>query len=103
MDSRDKGLVSFRGKPMVAHVIERLAPKVILCLGSGAGAVVREWLGAHREVGQFVEKNDRRWVSRTYKSARGQRVVVATHPSRVDWVNPAADPSPLVAAALHDA
>jgi len=28
MDSRDKGLVPFRGKPMVAHVIERLAPQV---------------------------------------------------------------------------
>ena len=28
MDSRDKGLVPFRGRPMVAHVIERLAPQV---------------------------------------------------------------------------
>lgn len=28
MDSRDKGLVAFRGKAMVAHVIERLAPQV---------------------------------------------------------------------------
>ena len=28
MDSRDKGLVTFRGMPMVAHVIERLAPQV---------------------------------------------------------------------------
>lgn len=28
MDSRDKGLVTFRGRPMVAHVIERLAPQV---------------------------------------------------------------------------
>ena len=28
MDSRDKGLVAFRGKPMVAHVIERLGPQV---------------------------------------------------------------------------
>ena len=28
MDSRDKGLVSFRGKPMVSHVIARLAPQV---------------------------------------------------------------------------
>ncbi len=28
MESRDKGLVEFRGKPMVAHVIERLAPQV---------------------------------------------------------------------------
>ena len=28
MDSRDKGLIAFRGKPMVAHVIERLAPQV---------------------------------------------------------------------------
>ena len=28
MDSQDKGLVEFRGKPMVSHVIERLAPQV---------------------------------------------------------------------------
>ncbi len=28
MESRDKGLVEFRGKPMLAHVIERLAPQV---------------------------------------------------------------------------
>jgi molybdenum cofactor guanylyltransferase len=28
MDSRDKGLVEFRGKPMVQHAIERLAPQV---------------------------------------------------------------------------
>ena len=32
MDSRDKGLVAFRGKPMVAHVIERLAPQVALMM-----------------------------------------------------------------------
>jgi molybdenum cofactor guanylyltransferase len=28
MDSRDKGLVPFRGKPMVQHAIDRLAPQV---------------------------------------------------------------------------
>jgi molybdenum cofactor guanylyltransferase len=28
MDSRDKGLVPFRGKPMVQHAIERLAPQI---------------------------------------------------------------------------
>ncbi|MFN3630349.1 MAG: molybdenum cofactor guanylyltransferase MobA [Casimicrobiaceae bacterium] len=28
MDSRDKGLVDFRGRPMVAHVIDRLRPQV---------------------------------------------------------------------------
>ena len=28
MESRDKGLVEFRGMPMVAHVAERLAPQV---------------------------------------------------------------------------
>lgn len=89
--------------PFHQHVIERLAPKVVLCLGSGAGAIVRQRLGAHREVSKFVERNDRRWVSRSYEANRGQRVVVVTHPSRVDWLNPAADPSPLVAAALHDA
>ena len=28
MDSRDKGIVEFRGKPLVAHVVDRLAPQV---------------------------------------------------------------------------
>jgi molybdenum cofactor guanylyltransferase len=28
MDSRDKGLVAFKGEPMVAHAITRLAPQV---------------------------------------------------------------------------
>lgn len=28
MDARDKGLVRFRGRPMVAHVIDRLRPQV---------------------------------------------------------------------------
>lgn len=28
MEARDKGLVSFRGRPMVAHVIDRLRPQV---------------------------------------------------------------------------
>jgi molybdenum cofactor guanylyltransferase len=28
MDSRDKGLVDFRGKPMAQHALERLAPQV---------------------------------------------------------------------------
>lgn len=32
MDSRDKGLVPLRGKPLVAHVIERLAPQVATVL-----------------------------------------------------------------------
>lgn len=43
MDSRDKGLVPFRGKPMVAHVIERLAPQV--------GSVL---INANRNVEQYA-------------------------------------------------
>lgn len=42
MDSRDKGLVEFRGKPMAAHVIERLAPQV--------GALI---INANRNLDQY--------------------------------------------------
>ncbi len=43
MDSRDKGLVVFRGKPMVAHVIERLAPQVETLV-----------INANRSLGEYV-------------------------------------------------
>ena len=43
MDSRDKGLVPFRGRPMVAHVIERPAPQV--------GSVL---INANRNVEQYA-------------------------------------------------
>ena len=40
MDSRDKGLVKFRGKAMAAHVIERLAPQVdSLILNANRGGI----------------------------------------------------------------
>ena len=43
MGSVDKGLVEFRGKPMVAHVVERLAPQV--------GALI---VNANRSVDQYA-------------------------------------------------
>jgi hypothetical protein len=83
-----------------ALVIEKLKPRVILCLGTSAGDHVRGKLGAHRLVDQFVEQNARRWTSRTFESDAGIRVVVATHPSIADWRANSTDPSRLVAHAL---
>ena len=45
---------------------------------------------------RFVEMNSRRWVSETHLGPTGLCVVTLTHPSRADWTNPAADPTPLI-------
>lgn len=86
--------------PFHALVIEKLRPRVILCLGTSAGDYVRNKLGAHRLTDQFVEQNARRWTSRTFEGRLGVRVVVATHPSIADWRAAATDPSRLVAQAM---
>jgi len=89
--------------PFHALVIERLTPRAILCLGSTAGKYVCKKLGANRLIGQFIEQNNCGWTSETFENPQGTRVVIATHPSRVDWCAPATDPSHLVRKALQDA
>ncbi|WP_157609171.1 hypothetical protein [Serinicoccus marinus] len=74
---------------------------VIVCLGKKTGAYVRRRLDAHEQIDQFVEQNNRGWTSHTHLGRDGLKVVSVTHPSRVDWRNPAADVSPLVARALN--
>lgn len=76
--------------------IEQLQPRVILCFGRTAGKYVRDRLRAHQQVGEFVEANNRKWRSRSYRNPSGVAIVVATHPSIADWTAPATDPSPLV-------
>jgi hypothetical protein len=79
-----------------AAVIEVLGVSTIICLGGTAGRWVRSKLGAESKVGEFVEKNQRRWKSEAHVSRNGRGVVSLTHPSIADWRNPASDPTPLV-------
>lgn len=81
-------------------VLDRLGTKVILCFGKTTGDWVRTRLDAHEQVRSFVEETGRRWTSRAYKNADQLTVVVATHPSRVDWRVRGTDPTRLVREAL---
>ena len=89
--------------PFHRAVLAYHRPRVILCFGQTAGDLVRLQLNAHELIGQFIENNSRRWKSSAYRAPDGIKVVVATHPSRVKWQEPATDPSSLIASALHDA
>jgi hypothetical protein len=87
-------------------VIERLRPQAILCFGRIAGLRVLVRLGQHLQqisldglpkmVDRFVEQNDRRWKSEGWEFPSGHKVIIATHPSRANWTDPAASPTPLV-------
>jgi hypothetical protein len=87
--------------PVHARLIEGLGVRVVACLGGTTGWWVRDRLGAAELVDTFVEDNARKWTSTTHENADGLRVVTLTHPSRANWINPAADPSGLVMRALR--
>jgi hypothetical protein len=89
--------------PFHRYVIEKLKPKVILCLGKTAGDYIRKQTKSNEQYATFIEQNNRRWQSAAYRSEQGLKVVVATHPSIADWTAHESDPTPLVASALHDA
>lgn len=82
--------------PVHQAIIEALDVKVVLCLGGTAGAWVRSKVGANELVETFVESNRRGWKSAAYRTNGDLVVISATHPSRADWRNPAADPTPLI-------
>lgn len=82
--------------PVHEMVIQQLGIKVVLCFGRTAGRWVRKMMQADKPVGHFVEKNRRGWRSEAHANARGQYVLTLAHPSRANWCNPAADPTPLV-------
>ena len=89
--------------PLHQTVIRDLRPRVILCLGGRAGRFVKGQVRASKLVDCFVEANDRGWKSKCFinpADSGAPKVIVATHPSRAAWENPAADPSDLVATAL---
>ncbi len=87
--------------PFHDSVINELSPKVILCFGQTAGNFICRKLAAYQQIDEFVEQNNRRWCSRTFANNRGLKVVVATHPSIANWVNPVTDPTVLVERALR--
>ena len=86
--------------PLHNALIERLGTRAIVCFGSTAAEFVRRKLGANTQIGEFTEKNNRRWTSRAFRNADGIVVVQVTHPSIASWLNPASDVSPLVASAV---
>lgn len=79
-----------------AHAIERLQPRVILCFGKKTGDYVTRKVGAKTLIDEHVEKNNRQWRSQVFSSPVGMKVVVATHPSRVNWCADGTDPTPFV-------
>ncbi len=87
--------------PFHKKVIEDLNVRVILCFGQTSGKWVCNYLNAHKKVEEFVERNNRRWRSRSFKNANGITVVVATHPSIADWTASATDPTELVMNAIR--
>jgi hypothetical protein len=100
-DLRETGQLANLCWPFHKAVIAALQPKVILCFGRTVGEFVEARLKANSYVGQFTEANDRGWQSTAYRTESGQIVVTVTHPSRADWTNPVADPTPLVKAMLR--
>jgi hypothetical protein len=82
--------------PFHELVIQKLKPRVILCLGGTAGTYVRGKFRANKLFGEFIENNNRKWRSKAFENISGMRVVAATHPSIADWTTIETDPSQLV-------
>jgi hypothetical protein len=82
--------------PVHEAVIRDLGVTTLLCLGGTAGRWAREALGADQLVDSWRETNARGWAGQAHTNVAGQCVVTVPHPSRADWRNPCADPTPLV-------
>ena len=82
--------------PVHRAVIKTLGVTTVMCLGATAGRWVKALLGATELAGRFVETNSRKWGSEAHISPAGLCVLTLTHPSRADWTNRTADPTPLV-------
>ncbi len=88
--------------PFHESVIEKLGVRVIVCLHGTATNWVCNQVGAHRQVDEFIERNGRRWGSRTFISPEGLTVVGLTYPGIADWTTRATDPTHLVVRALRE-
>lgn len=82
--------------PVHQAVIDSMGVNAVLCFGGTAGKWVREQLKAHNLIDDFRERNARGWKSEAHQAANGRVVITLTHPSRADWRNAAADPTPLI-------
>ena len=87
--------------PVHEMIIHELDIRTILCLGKTAGRWCRDRLGATHFAGDFREQNNKGWTSKVHLAIDGRAVVTLTHPSRANWRNPSADPTPLVRAVLE--
>ena len=86
--------------PVHERVIASLGVRTIVCLGTTAGAWVREAVSANVLFDEFRETNNRGWRSQAHRNLKGLQVLTLTHPSRADWTNVEADPSPMVRRAI---
>jgi hypothetical protein len=83
--------------PVHDAVIRELGLATILCLGKTAGRWVRSMLGAHQPYDHFAESYEKRhYRSEAHLNSDGIAVLSLAHPSRSDWRDERADPSPLV-------
>jgi uracil-DNA glycosylase len=78
------------------NVIKKLNIKIILCFGKTSGNEVKKRLNANEKVDEFIENNKRKWKTQVYKNTIGQYIIIAPHPSVVNWKNKKTDPSQLV-------
>lgn len=79
--------------PVHEAVLSALNVRAVICFGGTAGRWVRERIGAKTAIGNYVETNNRGWTSYAHRADDGRIAFTLTHPSRVDWINPDADPS----------
>jgi len=94
---REKSALLSSCWPFHEAVIRQLGIRNILCFGGTAGLWVREKLGAHRElIDHFQEENRRRWTSKAHCTADGLCVFTLTHPSIAKWDAAATDPTGFV-------
>lgn len=82
--------------PFHEYVIRNLGVKMVVCLGRRAGNFVKNKLEAHKCIDFYEEQNNRKWKSSIFTNENGIKVVIATHPSRANWMNPESDPSPII-------
>ena len=87
--------------PFHQYVIDTLQIRVVVCFGQSAGNWVCNELGAHTQVSEYTEDNNRRWQSRVFRNKERISVAILTHPSIANWVAPATDPTELVRTGLE--
>lgn len=82
--------------PVHSAVISSLKVGIVVCFGGTSGSWIRDKMNAHLLIDKFTETNLRGWTSLAHQAPDGRVVATVTHPSRADWTNPAADPTPLI-------